>query len=120
MINEVFLIKIMEYTVSKDNSESTTYLITNTQIQINGEEIKDDLRNKISKIRNILISKAKEIETISNSVQSNYKGGRQKTMNIEFNEKKYRIIGNTSNEEAAKLYNEITDKIQKIIEGVFK
>ena len=119
MINEDFLIKIREYTVSKDNSESTTYLITNTQIQINGEEIKEDLTNKISKIKNILSSKVNEIETISNSVQSNYKGGIQKTMDIEFNEKKYRIIGNTSNEEATKLYINIKEEIQKIIDGAF-
>ena len=119
MKNEEFLISILEYNVSRDYRDRITYLVTNTQIQKNGEEIKEDLTNKISKIKNILNSKASEIEKISNSLQYNFKGGRQKRIHIEFNEKKYHIIGNTNNEEAVKLYNKIKEEKKKIIDGVY-
>lgn len=115
MINDNFSILIREYTVSRSDKGLVSYLIKNNQILINGKEINEDITDKINKIKNLINSKITEIETISNSIQRNYKGGIQKMLHIEFDGQKYNIIGNTSNEKAVNLYIEIKENIKKII-----
>ena len=110
-----FILKIKEYTVSYENKNSYIVLITNEKIQINNEQVKEDITAKVNKIKNIVLENLNEIDKISNSVQHSYKGGRQKKIDIRINGKDYYIIGNTSNEEAVKLYSILKEKIYKTI-----
>ena len=110
-----FILKIKEYTVSYENENRYSVLITNEKIQINNEQVKEDITAKVNKIKNIVLDNLNEIDKISNSVQHNYKGGRQEKIDIRINGKDYYIIGNTSNEEAVKLYSILKEKIYKTI-----
>ncbi len=110
-----FRLKIKEYNVSFENEDSYIILITNEQIKINNELIKEDITAKVNRIKNIIIEHLNEIDKVYNSVQNSYKGGRQKQIDISINGGNYYIIGNSDNEEAVKLYSMLKEEIYKII-----
>ena len=115
MNNEEFLIKIDEYNVNREKTDKITYLITNQQIQINGEDFNGNTTDIITKIKNLILSKETELESISKIKPDVMKGGRQQRITIKLNEKEFNLVGNVSQEEMKNLYTELKEEIEKII-----
>ena len=103
---------IYEYNVTPNVNEKNEYsvILINDTLTINGNIIQD--KNKILTIKKVLEENKEDIIALANEKAENYKGGRQKSLTVKFddNEKLYSIIGNTPSKEMETLYTRITNE----------
>lgn len=90
--------------------------IIDDRILYNNQIINGD--NKLEHIINLINEYKEDIVKLNNDKIGNFKGGRQKLMNIQFydDNRIYTIIGNTPSIESANLYNIIKEKLLSIVE----
>ena len=112
-------IHIREYNVTpiKENRDELTIIIDENSVNYNNQIIKNT--QIISEIIEIFNQNFDNIKCISDKKLENSKGGRQKSITILNNDKKYILIGNTSDKESIELYialkNQVFTKLKNIL-----
>ena len=77
------------------------------------EQINDD--DKYNNIIDLIYNNMDDIKKLNMFNINTYKGGLQELITIQIDSEKYVLIGNTDNQEMKRLYNNIKNKILKII-----
>ena len=109
--------KLSEYNVVPNVEERNAFCIQliDDYLLYNKQKITDN--NKIDEIKNMFMQYKDEVIKLNKEHISNYKGGRQKILSIQYEEGNVlRINGNTPSIEMANLYSDLKNKLISIIE----
>lgn len=108
---------LTEYNVTPNLEERNEFKIgfNGTSLFFNGEEVQDD--NKVQEVLNLINSYKEQIINLDTTDIQNYKGGRQKSISIIFddNEQTYRVYGSTPDGNSSNLYETIKNSLLEII-----
>ena len=109
--------RVYDYNVTPkvdDRKEFSISLVDDVLI-MNGSNIGDD--NKVLAVKKILEDNKENIITLAMEKAENYKGGRQKSLIVKFEDdgESYRIIGNTPSHEMADFYARVVSEVTNII-----
>ncbi len=109
--------KLMEYNVVPNVDERNAFCIQSVDDYILYNEQKITDRDKFDEIKSVLMQYRNEIVKLNSENISNYKGGRQQMLTIQYEDGEVlRVIGNTPSNEMANLYSELKNKLISIIE----
>lgn len=114
------IIYLHEYNVTPDvnKKEELIIKVENGTIMYNG--INNESDYMLDEIKKMLISYKNDLLQVKDIKCSNYKGGRQKQLKIHCKEvcdDEINLLGNTNNEDIAKLYGEIRNKLISLLEN---
>ena len=109
--------KLSEYNVLPKVEQRDPFSIelTNGELLYNEQKVTDN--TKVDLIINMFNQYKDEIARLNSTPASNYKGGRQQAIRIQYEDgKTFTVTGNTPEEEMANLYLELKNKMISIIE----
>lgn len=114
------IIYLHEYNVTPDVNKRNELIIKVEDNSITYNDINDENDYLANKIKEMLISYKDTLLHAKDIKFDNSKGGRQKQLSIYCEEicaEKIVLAGNTNNEEIAKLYDEIKNKLISLLEN---
>ena len=114
------IFNLHEYNVTPDINKREELIIKVENNKIIYNDFNNDDEHIIGEIKKILISYKDDLLHAKDIKCSNYKGGRQKWITINCKEvcnESITLIGNTDNEEMAKLYDRIKNKLIFLLEN---
>ena len=109
--------RLSEYNVVPDpeKRDAVEIQLVDSKLLYNGQQIEDN--DKIVAISNFLMNHKDDIVSLNQEKVDNYKGGRQRVLNVQFEDTDWLwVIGNTPSEAMANLYSELRSELINIIE----
>lgn len=110
---------LREYNVTpiKEKRDEVCVELKDNKVTVYTDDRVIEDNNKIDPVIEFIKGIKENIIKLNEERIQNYKGGRQKAINIQFDddEKVYSVIGNTPSEESIKMYESIKEKLGEII-----
>lgn len=114
----VMKLVLREYNVTpiKEKRDEVCVELKDNKVTVYTDDRVIEDNNKIDPFIEFIKGIKENIIKLNEERIQNYKGGRQKAINIQFDDEKvYSVIGNTPIEESVKMYEAIKEKLGEII-----
>ena len=114
----VMKLVLREYNVTpiKEKRDEVCVELKDNKVTVYTDDRVIEDNNKIDPFIEFIKGIKENIIKLNEERIQNYKGGRQKSINIQFDDEKvYSVIGNTPIEESVKMYEAIKEKLGEII-----